>query len=181
MSDFDDLGNLLDRLLALREREKGIAEAAREVGREIDAIIPTVLRAFVRAGVSSFKLSGGETVYLARDLLCSGSGQVETCAALREVGWDDLVQERYDAAGLKSKIKELEEEENEKRGFAAAGACSPADLLPEPVRGRIKIVERFEPRVLGARARAPAGLRRGVVEFAAEPPAGAGQREEQGS
>lgn len=122
-----------------------------------------VLEALEQIGVQRAPLTGGPTIYRSRELwagnavdeddeISTDDAYERTCAALEKAGLGQYVQTRYNVQSLsayfREREKELEAEIRDRDGLGLDDpvAVDPEDLVPEPLRGVLKISEVVKPK-----------------------------------
>lgn len=122
----------------------------------------SVVGALDALGLQRAPLAGGPTIYRSRELWAGldlpddvdddekAAIRERACQALKDEGLDDYVQEGFNSQSLsgyfRDRERELEDDARERDGLPddAPVAVDPDDLLPEGLRGVIRLTERVQ-------------------------------------
>lgn len=128
------------RLLELKAELEETEATASGIKKQIERLEFELAAQMADEETQNVKLSDGTTVYLAREFYCSKAAGVETeqiVATLDQLGLGDFANRSVNMAGLKSYIRKLDEEQQEK-----APGASVADAAPEALRPLLSIYEK---------------------------------------
>lgn len=122
MSTDTDLVDLIDapatfqqqlkQFVALEHERREHEEKLKAIGEKISSLQAALLDQFADLGMQNANVDG-LTVYVRTDRYVSKKGEASTeqvCEALRACGLGYMVSDGYNAASLKSKVKEFQEE-----------------------------------------------------------------------
>jgi hypothetical protein len=101
------------RFIELKREKDSIKQREREINLEMATLDESIVEAMMESGIQSMNVDG-HTLYIRTDLFASPeNGREELIDAIRRSGpaWDWLIQPNYNAAKLKSKIRELPRDE----------------------------------------------------------------------
>lgn len=143
----DRTTELCNRLVTLKKRKENAKAELAAIEKEYESVSVATVNAFVENGIQNRKAVSGEMIHIRRTIYASKISEVPqdvVCDALNRNGLGFLVKTACDTAGLKSWIREQEEE----KGPHADG---PKGLLPEDLRPFINVFEETSAVVTGAK------------------------------
>ncbi len=100
---------VIDQLIAIETRRRGLEEELSQVKEEKARIEEEVLEAFLQAGIQNVKLDGGVTIALRTDVRASIKEEDRETAyeAFKLSGFGDLVKETIHPRTLESWVREF--------------------------------------------------------------------------
>lgn len=137
------------RLFAEVDRAtKVLDDALGRAKRTRDSMNERVLEALDQLGLKNAPLDGGPTVYQERVLWANAEKDPATdkgdyasaCAALEEAGLGEYVERTFNVQRLSAYFREEEKRLEAERG-PEAPPLDPEELLPEPLRGKVRLTE----------------------------------------
>lgn len=134
MAGLEPSGTMAEQLrefVALEKRRRELETELAQISDRSAALSALLLDSMADAGMQSARIDG-MTVYIRRDLYVSKRKEAESadvCNVLRRIGCDYMVGESYNAASLKSKVKEyMDQDAVEAEPFDAKLSRVPPEL-----------------------------------------------------
>lgn len=132
--------------VSLSRQKKAIEADLRKVKDEMAQLDESLREHFVEHGLQRIgDADSGQTVYLRRSIRVKNMGddRAEACAAMRAAGLSDYVAESFNLNSVSAYFREQIADRAEHGEVVG----DPNDVLPEPLRGHIELVDDYQLRV----------------------------------